>query len=181
MWFLQPWFPSWFPCVPSSAQTGWWLGWINGCSTRWWTSVTKSCFRRCETLPAQEASEVLILNKSKRSEALCEHLSLCLWVPSLNQTQNGQVRNKMQLKGSRSTEKGFRLKRNGWASSHTNHLSGSSGQNLPAPCQKGQGSLTLSPTKSYLHPFPRNQRWHFQSWIQTSDLRNVVHYAVDWK
>lgn len=48
----------------------------------------------------------------------------------------------MQLKGSRSTEKGFKLKRNGWASSHTNHLSGTSGQNLPEPCQKGWG---LSP------------------------------------
>lgn len=96
-----------------------------------------------------------------------------------NSEWSGQ--NKMQLKGSRSIEKGFHLKRNGWASSHTNHLSGTSGQNLPEPCQKGQGSLTLSPTKSYIHPFPRNQRWHFQSWIQTSDLRNVVHYAVDWK
>lgn len=40
-------------------------------------------------LPAQETSEVPTLNKSKRSEALCEHLSLCLRVPYLNQTQNG--------------------------------------------------------------------------------------------
>lgn len=42
--------------------------------------------------------------------------------------------------------------------------------------------MRVSRLESYhLHPFPRNQRWHFQSWIQTTDLRNVVHYAVDWK
>lgn len=45
--------------------------------------------------PAQEASEVLILNKSKHFEALCEQLFLCWLVPYLNQTQNGQIRNKM--------------------------------------------------------------------------------------
>lgn len=33
----------------------------------------------------------------------------------------------------------------------------------------------------HLRAFPRNQKWHFQSWIQITDLRNVVHYAVDWK
>lgn len=117
--------------------------------------MMKSCFRSCEMLPAQEASEVLILNKSKHSEAICEHLSLCLWVPYLNQAQNGQVRNKIQLNSSRSTEKGFQLKRNGWASSHTNHLSGTSGQNLPEHRQKGWGSLTLSLPSSSLSQKPK--------------------------
>lgn len=147
-------FPLGSTVCPVLPETGWWLGWINGCST-WWTSGMKSCFRSCEMLPTQEASEVLILNKSKHSKALCEHPSLCLWVPYLNQTQNGQVRNKMQLKGSRSTETGFQLKRNGWASSHTNHLPGTSGQNLPEPCQKGWGSLALN--RTIFIPFPETK------------------------
>lgn len=95
---LQARFPSRLHHVPSCPWHSWWLGWINGCSTRWWTSDMKSCFRGCEMLPAQEASEVLILNKSKHSEALCEHLSLCLWVASLNSAQNGYVWNKICLK-----------------------------------------------------------------------------------
>lgn len=66
-------------------------------------------------------------------------------MPYLNQAQNGWVRNEMQLKGSRRTKKEFQPQRNSWASNHTNHLSGTTGQILPEPCQKGQGSLTESP------------------------------------
>jgi len=33
----------------------------------------------------------------------------------------------------------------------------------------------------HLHPFPGNQRRHFQSWIQTRDLRIVGYYAAGWK
>lgn len=163
---------------PVLPDTAWWLGWMNGCSTKWWTSGMKSCFRSCEMLPVQEASEVLILNKSKLSETLCEHLSLCLWVLSLNQAHNGQVRNKM-LKGSRSTEKRFQHF-NKWLSFQSHQPS--VWYLWPKPTRAQAEGTGVSHLESYhLHPFPRNQRCHFQSWIQTTNLRNVVHYAVDWK
>lgn len=52
----------------------------------------------------------------------------------------------------------------------------------PKPTRALPKGTGVSHLESYhLHPFPGNQRWHFQSWIQTSDLRNVGYYAVDWK